>query len=242
MGYNRKHTVAVWVGNFSGEGVPELTGADMATPLLFDIFNSIDYNSKAEWFAPPAQLDLRLVCSQTGLPPGENCSDLVTDYFIPGISPYKKCEHVREVAVDPGEKISYCRNCCPETGYKKVLYPNLPPAVSAFYLENGISFKKVPPHNPECSTLIGGSPPRITSPVNRKEYLLEKNAGQQIQLSCNAEATVREVYWYINDRFYQKAGKDQKVFFMPEETGTVKISCSDDQGRNSDIKITISFY
>ena len=45
IGYNKKYTVGVWVGNFSGAGAAELSGANVATPLLFRIFNTIDYDS-----------------------------------------------------------------------------------------------------------------------------------------------------------------------------------------------------
>ncbi len=38
IGYNKNFTIGVWVGNFSGEGVPELSGAAKATPLLFQLF------------------------------------------------------------------------------------------------------------------------------------------------------------------------------------------------------------
>src|SRR5690606_6130097 len=44
IGYNKTFTVGVWAGNFSGVGAPDLTGADIATPLLFRIFNTIDYD------------------------------------------------------------------------------------------------------------------------------------------------------------------------------------------------------
>ncbi|OFY93069.1 MAG: penicillin-binding protein 1C, partial [Bacteroidetes bacterium RIFCSPLOWO2_12_FULL_31_6] len=40
IGYNVDYTVGVWIGNFNGEGVPELNGAEFATPLLFDVFNN----------------------------------------------------------------------------------------------------------------------------------------------------------------------------------------------------------
>ncbi|MBD0278929.1 MAG: penicillin-binding protein 1C, partial [Flavisolibacter sp.] len=53
IGYNKHYTVGVWVGNFSAQGVPELSGANTATPLLFKIFNTIDYDSNEEWYAPP---------------------------------------------------------------------------------------------------------------------------------------------------------------------------------------------
>src|SRR5204862_1590873 len=54
IGYNKNYTIGVWVGNFSGVGVADLSGANVATPLLFKIFNTIDYDSDEEWFSPPA--------------------------------------------------------------------------------------------------------------------------------------------------------------------------------------------
>jgi penicillin-binding protein 1C len=55
-GYNRKYSVGVWVGNFYGEGVPELSGSEIATPLLFQIFNTNNYNASSEWFRLPKEL------------------------------------------------------------------------------------------------------------------------------------------------------------------------------------------
>ena len=42
IGYNKTYTIAVWTGNFSGDGVADLSGASIATPLLFQLFNAID--------------------------------------------------------------------------------------------------------------------------------------------------------------------------------------------------------
>jgi penicillin-binding protein 1C len=241
IGYNKKYTVAVWVGNFNGEGVPELTGADMATPLLFDIFNSIDYNSPGEWFLPPHELDFRLVCSESGLPPNEFCTDLITDYFIPGVSDYKKCNHLIEVNVSPDENISYCTHCLPDAGFKKVLYPNYNGALISYYNSEHIDFRHIPSHNHNCTRVFTDNPPRITSPVGNKEYLVQKGEKEELQLSCNVSDEVSFVYWYINDVFYQKTKAHEKLFFTPGK-GQIKISCNDDKGRNSDEEITVKFY
>ncbi|MFM2307229.1 MAG: penicillin-binding protein, partial [Bacteroidota bacterium] len=83
IGYNKNYTVGVWVGNFSGAGVPELSGANVATPLLFRIFNTIDYNSSNDWYGMPKDCGMRLVCSETGKLPDEHCVNTVMDYFIP---------------------------------------------------------------------------------------------------------------------------------------------------------------
>ena len=56
IGYNKNYTVGVWVGNFSGVGVADLSGANIATPLLFKIFNTIDYDNDKEWFQPTRRL------------------------------------------------------------------------------------------------------------------------------------------------------------------------------------------
>lgn len=236
IGFNMEYTIGVWIGNFNGQGVPELTGADMATPLLFNLFNSIDYNSSNEWFVPPAELDFRLVCSESGLPVGDFCSATVTDYFIPKISGYRKCSHLAEVAVSTDEKISYCTQCMPVTGYKKNLYPNLSPPLISYYKTNHIEFKEIPAHNPSCTRVFSENPPRITSPVNGKEYLEEK--GEELQLSCNVNDDVQWVYWYINNTFYKKAKAHENIFFTPAE-GTIKISCSDDKGRNTNVEVRV---
>ena len=127
IGYNRRYTVGIWVGNFSGLGIPELSGANVATPLLFTVFNTIDYDDDASWFGQPADCDVRMVCTETGLPPNDFCTHLVTDYFIPLVSPARKCDNRQEVFVSADEKMSYCRNCVPPGGYKKKLYLVVPP-------------------------------------------------------------------------------------------------------------------
>ncbi|MES2882459.1 MAG: penicillin-binding protein 1C, partial [Bacteroidota bacterium] len=133
IGYNKNFTVGIWVGNFSGSGVPELSGANTATPLLFKIFNTIDYNSNTEWFTPPTDCALRQVCSQTGLLPGEYCTNLVADYFIPLISSTKTCMHLQEIKISADESISFCESCAPATGYKKKLYNMMAAELEAHY-------------------------------------------------------------------------------------------------------------
>ena len=43
--------------------------AEAAVPLLFDLFNAIDYNSDVKWFEAPEELITREVCSESGLIP-----------------------------------------------------------------------------------------------------------------------------------------------------------------------------
>ena len=240
IGYNKNYTIGVWVGNFSGVGVADLSGANVATPLLFKIFNTVDYDSDAGWFDLPDDCEQRKVCSETGLLPTDHCSNIVMDYFIPMISSTKQCDNWEETMVSADEKISYCKNCVPDAGYKKKWYRMIDPEMQAWMEENKMVYEKMPPHNPNCEKIFKEGVPVITSPNNNTEYLINKKDREPLQLTCKTSNDVTKVYWYINNKFYKASSAAEKQFFVPDE-GPVKISCTDDKGRNKNIWITVKY-
>ncbi|WP_366670354.1 penicillin-binding protein 1C [Hymenobacter taeanensis] len=241
IGYNKQYTIGVWVGNFSGQGSPALSGAEVATPLLFDLFNALAYNSPNNWFVPPAALDFRLVCAASGLVPGENCPNQVIDYFLPTISSGQRCQHVREVLVSADGSFTYCRACAPAAGYRREWYPNLLPEVAAYKEAQGIPYRRLPPHNPQCQLVRGGPEraPNITSPTANTEYVLNRHEQQQLLLTCTTDNEVRQVFWYVNDKFLRAAAAAERVFIQPPP-GPLKISCADDHGRNTNVLVTVT--
>lgn len=241
IGYNGRYTIGVWIGNFSGHGVAGLNGAGTATPLLFQLFQAIDRKaSDAEWLQQPESMAYRLVCSRTGKVPADYCADQVMDYYIPGISDNRVCEHLREVAVSPDEKKSYCTSCCPAAGYKMKQYDNISPELTAYYESAHIPYAKIPAHNPECTRTFEGSAPVINSLTNGLTYLIADKEQQQLQLSCTVSNDVQKVYWYINDQYYTSTAAGEKTFFIPRSPA-IKISCTDDKGRVANIEIKVKF-
>ncbi|MEQ1799988.1 MAG: penicillin-binding protein 1C, partial [Lacibacter sp.] len=96
------------------------------------------------------------------------------------------------------------------------------------------------PHNPNCEKIFKEGAPSITSPVNGTEYLISKKNPEPLQLVCETGNDVSRIFWYINNQFYKATDAGSKQFFIPAE-GVVKISCTDDKGRNRDIKITVKY-
>ncbi|WP_207431530.1 penicillin-binding protein 1C [Sabulibacter ruber] len=241
IGYNQKYTVGVWVGNFSGEGVPELNGTDTATPLLFSIFNTIDYNSPNGWYKAPKSISTRSVCLESGLPANSFCQDLVVDTYLPGISSVTKCSHLKQVPVSLDGKYAYCTSCLPEGGYQQKWYPNHSPEILTYFVTQHQPYVALPPHNPSCSRIFQDFAPVIASPTQGMEYLLERADHQKLMLQCNAHNEVKKVYWYVNDQLLRAAPRDEPVFFEPQQAGKLKISCLDDQGRNTNAYVTVRF-
>jgi penicillin-binding protein 1C len=240
IGFNKHYTIGVWVGNFSAQGVPELSGANTATPLLFKIFNTVDYNNDGDWFTPPADCLLRQVCSETGLPPGPYCSNPVSDYFIPLVSTTAVCHHLKEIKIAADGSVSYCNNCAPANGYIKKMYRMVAPEMQEYFAQNGIAFEKIPPHNPDCESIFNGDGPKIRSPLNGNEYYISKKNPEPLQLKASAGNEVTKIYWYINDKYYKNTAANERQFFVPDE-GPVKISCTDDKGRNRNIWIQVRY-
>ena len=249
IGYNQRLTIGVWIGNFSGVGVPALSGANTATPLLFQLFNTLDYNAPNAWFRPPAGLAKRLVCPESGDVPGDFCVGQATDYQIMGVSSARRCQHRTVVFTNAVGTMAYCPNCLPNaTGVFKTAnsggepvrrtYPNLAPELIAYYETQRIPYEKIPPHNPACEQIPATGGPIIISPNNGSEYFVDASQPAALQLACQAGNDVQTVYWYLNDRLYRKA-KPTEGLFVTLRPGRCKISCADDRGRNSDVVITV---
>ncbi|MEZ5015979.1 MAG: penicillin-binding protein 1C [Flavipsychrobacter sp.] len=240
IGYNQNYTIGVWVGNFNGVGVAELNGAGIATPLLFKLFNTIDKHASKDWLVQPDNINFRYVCKETGLIPNDYCTETTTDYFIPSISNNNICDHLKKVWLSANEDISYCPNCMPQSGYIIKEYPNISPDLIAHYKSKHIPISTPPPHNPLCTRVFEGSAPYITSLTNKATYIITDKGKQQLQLKCTASGDVKDIYWYINDKFYASTTVDNPILFYPEDRN-IKISCVDDKGRSTDIRINIDF-
>lgn len=241
IGFSPKYTIGVWMGNFDGTGSPHLVGAESAVPLLFELFNALDYNPERNWFKQPDEVYKREVCSQTGLLPSDDCASTDIDFAIKNVSHTNHCNLYQPLYVDTLETVEYCVECLPHDGWKVEKYPVYPAALTLWYNQNGRSYKKPPPHNPDCPAFRSGEGPQIISPSPDYEYLIERGSDTQILLQAASDSRIAVHYWYINDEFYKKSQPGENIFFTPDE-GEVKITCLDDKGNESSVRINVAFY
>ncbi len=240
IGFNSNYTIGVWLGNFSGEGSPYLNGAEIAVPLLFEIFNFADYGNKSGIPEIPDGLDTRIVCSYSGEKPGEFCSSTESDYFIKNVTLNNVCKLEKEIYVDSTESVQYCTECLPESGYKKIVIKEYPPEIIQWKTRNGESVKSIP-HEPTCPSVMGDGKLVINSPQEGYEYYIDKTKKQKILLEAIAEGGVTKIYWYLNGKHFANSTLSEKLFFEPTEDEYL-IRCIDDRGRYDEIKIKINYY
>jgi penicillin-binding protein 1C len=240
IGFNKNYTIGVWMGNFSGKGSPYLSGSEMAVPLLFELFKAIDKKNNG-WFQFPLNLLTRKVCSETGLVAGSNCKHTIDDYWIEDVSHQKTCDLYKEIYVSEDGGFEYCPDCLPDKNYKKESFAFYEPELALWFDKNNIEYDKPPKHNPDCQFVLAKGGPKIISPAEDFEYLVEENSEQEILLQAASNNDVDNHYWYINDEFYKKGKPGEKLFFNPGK-GEIKITCLDDKGRDETIFINVSSY
>ncbi len=259
IGYTSDYTIGVWVGNFTGEGINNLVGAEVATPLLMDIFSEIitqkppnprrgnksqnaqnKDNSPFGGGAVSNTIKVRYVCQESGNLVNDFCENQQIDMYIPGISNPKKCEHLKQMLVSLDEKMVFCQKCVPnKKNYKKIFYNNISPALRTFYQEEKTKYPLPPPHNPLCQAVkTEGFSPRIISPLQGQSYIIPEQNSPKIALTCQVADDVREVHWFLNGVLYKTSSAFESVFFTPE-FGKLNITCTDDKGRSTKIWVEI---
>jgi len=241
IGFNPNYTIGVWMGNFNGVGSPNLSGAEAAVPLLFDLFNAIDYDADVKWFEVPENLITRDVCAESGLLPTSFCTSTVKDFAIEGKSHNDVCNIHKPVYVSLDEKIQYCTGCLPSKGYKKSVFAVYQPELSVWLSKNRQDYHLPPVHNPDCTAKFADGGPKILSPSEAYEYYIEKNSGQEILLLAASDSRVKTHYWYVNGKFFKKSKPGERIFFIPDEKELV-INCLDDKGRDGSVKVSIKYY
>ncbi len=93
IGYTPHYTVGVWVGNFDGQPMRNVSGVSGAGPLFRDIMLLLDKREKktSSNFTMPEGLIEVYVCPHSGMLAGSSCPARIREMFIKGTEPKKVC-------------------------------------------------------------------------------------------------------------------------------------------------------
>jgi penicillin-binding protein 1C len=239
------YVLAVWVGNFDGEGNPAFVGLQAAAPLFFRIVDSVRAQH-GRLLGPsrsaPDPVRKVEVCAISGHIPGPHCGRLASTWFIPGKSPIKGCDVHREVVVDDRSGLEVC---APYIGTAHAaVYEFWDSDMLRIFKQAGIPRRTPPPRDPRCGIddLAGrGNPPQITSPTGGVSYALRafRTSEKAIPFRATTDADAAEVFWFVNETYVGKAPSG-KVFLWPAQPGSFVVRAVDDRGRSGSREIAVT--
>lgn len=214
VGVSPEWTIAVWVGNFDGEGNANLSGARCAGPLLFDIFNALPKNVEQSWFEKP-QVDFvpAEVCLDTGFLAGPHCEKRIIVDVPRHMKPMKMCPYHQSIYVTEDEQHQVCSLCWEPGHYKHVRRLVYPPDVTQYLRERGQIISAIPPHKPYCVAHTETLPLQIVYPQEKSRLWVPRDFDgilQKVALQVAHREAGRMLYWYMDDRFIGSS-KDRHV-------------------------------
>jgi len=175
------------------------------------------------------------ICKTSGDLDTEHCPNVVHDWFIPGVSPFKSKRVFRSIPVDI---TSGLRACHPNSvNAKNEIFEFWPSDVEEVFRHAGIIKKKPPPFMPECGFEHYGDSidaPTITSPNANLTYALQSDRlGQDnIPLTATAASDASMLYWFVNNQFIGKTKPERPVLWAAKQ-GAFQVTVIDDIGRSS---------
>ena len=236
IGYNPIFTVGVWAGNFSAKGSVDIVGAEIAAPLMFDIFNEIMPANEHVWFDRPDNLLIRRVCATSGYPASKYCSETIEELYIPGVSPVQKCNIERKIYVNIESGKRLTPDCLYGFDYEESIVQFWPPRLATWLSRRG-GYVPLPPFDESCQNVSNAEPPIIISPDNNGQYVVVDYMPleyQHIMLEASSFSGAGKIDWFINNRHFASSNSGEKLFYLSKE-GKHTVMCVDELGRSSSL-------
>lgn len=226
VGVTSDYAVGVWAGNAQGQGVPGLTGARTAGPVMFDVFNLLptkEYDSEYSrngWFKEPVFGDYVLaeVCRESGHLKNE-C-----------------CEHIDTLALP---RKSVRSEPCP---YHRIIDGNrtfiLPPSMEWYYRQHH------PEYSPRPSTGEAGheSPMEFIYPENGAVIYIPRQLDGSIQ-GITFNLAHREpkttIYWHIDNEYVGQTQMIHQMTLTPS-VGKHTVTAVDENGNTISAGFTVA--
>ena len=225
VGVTSDYAVGVWAGNAQGQGVPGLTGARTAGPVMFDIFNMLPVKDEENayaargWFKEPAPGEYvwMEVCSSSGHLAGPSC-ERVDTLMLPQ----------KAIRTAP----------CP---YHKTLDGIntfiLPPSMEWYYRQHHPEYDPYIPSNKEDYAPMEFIYPENGSTLYLPRQLDGSVGGITFHLAHRTQDA--EVFWHLDDTYVGTTRLIHQMNLAPAP-GTHTVTAVDGDGNAVSVRFTVA--
>jgi penicillin-binding protein 1C len=241
IGLNSSHVVAVWVGNASGEGRPNLTGVTAAAPILFDIFALLP---SVPWFTKPIDDMVNVpVCRQSGYRASDICIPVDTVWIPNKGLKTKVCPYHQLVHLNQQESHRVTDFCESVTNMVTKSWFVLPPAMEWFYKSKNSLYRELPPFYRGCEPQESTSPMALLYPrvENANIFIprdFEGKVGETIfEIAHRHNNSL--IYWHLDHIYMGQTENFHKMALSPAE-GEHTLTLIDSHGNILEVKFGIT--
>lgn len=214
VGASPQWIIGVWVGNFAGGEIKDLSGIDSAAPLLFRVFGILEKGVYQNWFSRPEHdLTEIEVSTTTGYRLKGESGQTKTALASASAEPLRYSPYERTVFLNKAETMQVCSLCWQRDDLSVVQRVIYPPQVNAYLRSTGWDYS-FPPHNPKCPALQKDNPISFVYPQENSLIFVprdEKGEYQKVNLEIAHSLGVNQVFWYLDDAYLGETNHNHTV-------------------------------
>ncbi len=228
VGVNPEYTIAVWVGNFDGEGNKNLSGASSAGPILFDILQVLPQQNTKKWFKKDqSDFKTQIICKLSGFRASGACPEVDTIDVPRGMKPLKACDYHQFRYFSKDEQYQCCSQCWHTLGRIKKSVTIYPPDIAYYLREKGQYIEKLVNHYPHCPAYKAEKSLKIIYPnMDAKLFLPRDFDGKTQSVVCRIghNNAGKSIYWYLDGQYLGKTTDEHSMAIaFKEGWNTLKV-------------------
>lgn len=212
VGVTPRYAVGVWVGNATGEGMPEIIGLRVAAPMLFEMFSFLPYDG---FFQEPEDDLVALdVCRRSGMLASPFCCSEKQKMPKQG-NRSMPCLYHKRIHLNAEGNARVNADCYAAGDLVDSNWFVLPPSMEHYYKQHNASYVPMPKFLKGCEMYFHGySPMEIVYPlVYAKIYI-------PVGFGSKKESTVFHIvhadknavlYWHVDDLFVGQTSIEHKM-------------------------------
>ena len=224
VGFTADYAVGVWAGNAQGQGMPGLTGARTAGPVLFDIFNLLrpkegngEYYADG-WFKEPVYGDYITaeVCSESGHLKGVDCPHADTLMLPRKAIKSSSCPYHKTIE-----------------GIRTFV---LPPSMEWYYRQHHPEYKPYIPENKQDYAPMEFIYPESGAVIYIPRQLDGSTAGITFNLAHRNPET--KVFWHLDKEYVGETRYLHQIRLVPQK-GMHTVTAVDESGNTISVAFTV---
>ncbi len=202
VGFTRDFTVGVWVGNFDGSPMRNVSGISGAAPIYRDVMLALyRYRPPSGLLSnPPAGIVTRTICPLSGALVNEDCPHSLEERFVAGTEPTDPCQWHQSHWVDRRNGLL----TEPASPYAlQKTFVHFPPLYQTWAHDMGYP---IPPSTYSRKTSSSKTTQtaliHIVHPSDGDVYAIDpvlRREFQTLQLSAVVAPDITRITWYIDD-------------------------------------------
>lgn len=247
VGVSDRYTVGVWVGRPDGTPNPGFFGANVAAPMLVDVFAAID-DSRPPTRTPPKTVTQAKICwplgiRAEGLPPAL-CHQERTAWLLNGAAPPTFTDRLRDGAArytdyrdaSSGQRV---RAACAPGDMIAIDMARWPAALEP-WLDASTRARALPPEwAPPCAKAQAPEAGLRITGISNGETIRRAGSGPAPSLRLEARGGQQELIWLVDGRQIGRSAAGKALNHEFAEAGRHTITVMDEAGRYDRVEISV---